>query len=80
MKAAPITLKTTGGGKWWFEWIIPPDAEQDTLVSFDIVLQKDGMSYGSEKWYDVWAPGNTGRHVFHIWGHVKDSLIYSQSN
>ena len=74
-----VRLTSNSGDTYGFEWIIPPETDDRSFVSFDLEMRKGDSIYGNEKWIDVWDSRNTSRMVFYIRGKAIDDIIYVQS-
>ena len=74
-----VRLTNNSGDTCGFEWIIPPETDDRSFVSFDLEIKKGGCIYGNEKWIDVWDSRNTSRMVFYVRGKAIDDIIYIQS-
>ena len=73
------SLVKGSGDTYTFEWIIPLDTDDKSFISFDLEMMKGSITYGNEKWNDVWDTRNPSRYVFYVCGKATDDLIYIQS-
>ncbi len=74
-----VNLVKDSGDTYTFEWIIPLDTDDRSFISFDLEMNKGSITYGNEKWNDIWDTRNSSRYVFYVCGKVTDDLIYIQS-
>ena len=68
----------THASTYTFEWIIPLATDKKSFVSFDLIMTKDGITYGNERWLDNWYYRNTMRNVLYIDGSALDDLSFVQ--
>jgi hypothetical protein len=66
--------------KYHWEFTVPRDAKQESIIYTDVYVEKDLKIYGNEKWTDTWQQGNNDRATFFIKGDVLNSLRIHQSN
>jgi len=74
-----VNLVKGTGDTYTFEWIIPLETDDKSFINFDLVMKKGGITYGNEKWNDVWDSRNSSRYVFYVCGKATDDLIFVQS-
>ena len=74
-----VSLVRGSGDTYTFEWIIPLDTDDKSFINFDLEMIKGSITYGNEKWNDIWDTRNSSRYVFYVCGKATDDLIYIQS-
>lgn len=79
-KAVYVPTVWDSGNIYRFDWIIPIDTDPESYIHFEFSAVKNDITYGDDKWTDVWQEYNNDKKVFYVKYTAKDDLVVNQAN